>query len=142
MSEKYKNATLRLCLGISRQWMSFSNSPISLWGRLICSGSEVTVIGLLSSPTSVVFMFALPLPLPVYLGFLGIPVICQKRAVLINLFAVNDMKFLGYFHLFIVATGCPSERRPQKTLVVTGNSERIQDETTENSAWFFNVLGV
>ena len=27
-------------------------------------------------------------------------------------------------------------------LVVTGDSARIQDETTENSAWFFNVLGV
>ena len=24
----------------------------------------------------------------------------------------------------------------------TGDSARIQDETTENSAWFFNVLGV
>ena len=27
-------------------------------------------------------------------------------------------------------------------LVVTGDSARIQDETTENSAWFFNVLGI
>ena len=27
-------------------------------------------------------------------------------------------------------------------LVVTGYSARIQDETTENSAWFFNVLGI
>ena len=83
-------------------------------------GSEVTVIGLLSSPTSVVFMFALPLPLPVYLGFLGIPVIRQKRAVLINLFAVNDVKCFGYFRLFIFATGCPSERRPQKTVSCYG----------------------
>ena len=31
---------------------------------------------------------------------------------------------------------------PRRRLVVTGNSARIQDETTENSAWFFNVLGV
>ena len=30
----------------------------------------------------------------------------------------------------------------RKRLVVTGDSVRIQDETTENSAWFFNVLGV
>ena len=31
---------------------------------------------------------------------------------------------------------------PRRLLVVTGESARIQDETTENSAWFFNVLGV
>ena len=49
----------------------------------------------------------------------------------------------GYFHLSIVATGCPSERRPQKTVkVITGGSAVIQDETTESFAWFFNVLGV
>ena len=31
---------------------------------------------------------------------------------------------------------------PRGRLVVTGDSARIQDETTENSVWFFNVLGV
>ena len=31
---------------------------------------------------------------------------------------------------------------PRRRLVVTGDSARIQVETTENSAWFFNVLGV
>ena len=31
---------------------------------------------------------------------------------------------------------------PRRLLVVTGDSARIQDETTENSAWFFNVHGV
>ena len=31
---------------------------------------------------------------------------------------------------------------PRRQLVVTGDSARIQDETTENSAWFFNVLSV
>ena len=31
---------------------------------------------------------------------------------------------------------------PRLQLVVTGDSARIQDETTENSAWFFNALGV
>ena len=31
---------------------------------------------------------------------------------------------------------------PRRRLVVMGDSARIQDETTENSAWFFNVLGV
>ena len=30
----------------------------------------------------------------------------------------------------------------RRRLVVTGDSARIQDETTESSAWFFNVLGV
>ena len=47
---------------------------------------------------------------------------------------------VGYFRLFIVATGCPSERRPQKTVI--GDTARIQDETTYSSTWFFNVLGV
>ena len=31
---------------------------------------------------------------------------------------------------------------PGRLLVVAGDSARIQDETTENSVWFFNVLGV
>ena len=31
---------------------------------------------------------------------------------------------------------------PRRWLVVTGDSARIQDETVENSAWYFNVLGV
>ena len=31
---------------------------------------------------------------------------------------------------------------PRRRLVVTGDSARIQDETTENSACFFNGLGV
>ena len=31
---------------------------------------------------------------------------------------------------------------PRRRLVVTGDSTRIQDKTTESSAWFFNVLGV
>ena len=31
---------------------------------------------------------------------------------------------------------------PRRRLVVTGDSARIQDETTESSAWFFNVLDV
>ena len=30
---------------------------------------------------------------------------------------------------------------PRGRLVVTGDSARIQDETTESFAWFFNVLG-
>ena len=31
---------------------------------------------------------------------------------------------------------------PRRRLVVTGDSARIQDETTESSALLFNVLGV
>ena len=30
---------------------------------------------------------------------------------------------------------------PRRRLFVTGDSARIQYETTETSAWFFNVLG-
>ena len=30
----------------------------------------------------------------------------------------------------------------RRRLVVTGDSARIQDETTEHSVWFFSVLGV
>ena len=31
---------------------------------------------------------------------------------------------------------------PRRQLVVTGDSATLQDETNENSAWFFNILGV
>ena len=31
---------------------------------------------------------------------------------------------------------------PKRLLIVSGDSARIQDETTESSAWFFNMLGV
>ena len=44
-----------------------------------------------------------------------------------------------HFRLFIV-TDYLSDA-PRRRLVVTGDSARIQDETTENSAWFFNLLG-
>ena len=36
----------------------------------------------------------------------------------------------------------PLSDAPRRRLVVTGDSARIQDETTESSAWFFNALGV
>ena len=45
---------------------------------------------------------------------------------------------IANFRSYIVATGCPSERRPRRRLVVTGDSARIQDETTESSARFFS----
>ena len=59
-----------------------------------------------------------------------------------SMFVHLSAKEFDYFRLFIVATGCPSEWRPQKTVSCLGDSARIQDETTESSAWFFNVLGV
>ena len=31
---------------------------------------------------------------------------------------------------------------PRRRSIITGDSARIQDGTTENSVWFFNVLGV
>ena len=31
---------------------------------------------------------------------------------------------------------------PRRRLVVTVDSARIQEETTDDSAWFYNVLGV
>ena len=47
------------------------------------------------------------------------------------------------FRLFIFATGCRSEQRPKKTvIVVKGDSARRQNEISESSAWLFSVLGV
>ena len=59
--------------------------------------------------------------------------ICQTESVAI---------LVGYSCLFSVATGCPSERCPRRRLVVTGDSARIQEESTESCAWFFHLLGV
>ena len=42
-------------------------------------------------------------------------------------------EMVGDFRLFIVANGCPSQRRPQNMVSCYGDSARIQDETTENS---------
>ena len=44
-----------------------------------------------------------------------------------------------YLSLLLVAqlSGAPGKR-----LVVTWDSARIQEETTESFTWFFNVLGV
>ena len=48
------------------------------------------------------------------------------------------------FHTFILATSCPFEQNtpPRRRLVRMGDSARIQEETTESSAWFFSMLGV
>ena len=52
-----------------------------------------------------------------------------------GLWPVEQM--IGYFHLFIVATEAPRRR-----LVVTGDSARIEEKTTESSTCFFNILGL
>ena len=49
------------------------------------------------------------------------------------------------YYFFVYLSSLPVAHlsdAPRRWLVVTGDSARIQDETTENSAWFFNVLGV
>ena len=54
-----------------------------------------------------------------------------------------NIGLVGYFRLFIIAFGCPSVRQSsRRRLLVAWDSSRIQDETSEGSAWFFNVLGV
>ena len=44
--------------------------------------------------------------------------------------------------LFIALPVTHLSDAPRRRLVVKGDSARIQDETTESSAWFFNVLDV
>ena len=64
-----------------------------------------------------------------------------EEGTLFRLFVISwqILHLIDCFRLFIVVTGCNA---PRGRLVVTGDSARIQDETSENSAWFFNVLGV
>ena len=52
---------------------------------------------------------------------------------------------LGSLVIFVYLSSLPVahlSNAARRRLVVMGDSARIQDETTENSAWFFNVLGV
>ena len=52
---------------------------------------------------------------------------------------------LDYLIIFVYLSSLPVAHlndAPRRRLVVTGDSARIQDETTENSAWIFKVLGV
>ena len=54
-------------------------------------------------------------------------------------------KELNWLIIFVYLLSLPVAHlsdASRRRLVVTGDSARIQDETTENSAWFFNVLGV
>ena len=72
------------------------------------------------------------------------PSIAQSSSVLLEHLTMLLVSLLvDYYCLFIVATSRRSQQGPPgRRLVVTGDSARIQAETTENSAWFFNVLGV
>ena len=60
---------------------------------------------------------------------------------------------IHFFHLFlwcdlVISVNLSSlpvahlSDAPKRRLVVTGDSAGIQDETTESSAWFFDVVGV
>ena len=52
---------------------------------------------------------------------------------------------LSFFIISVYLSSLPVAHlsdAPRRRLVVTRDSARIQDEITENSAWFFNVLGV
>ena len=58
---------------------------------------------------------------------------------------ILQKNYIDYLIIFVYLSSLPVahlSEAPRRRLVVTGDSARIQDETTENSAWFFNVLGV
>ena len=70
-----------------------------------------------------------------------------------RLFSINRLdriikisRFFFYFgYFFVYLSSLPVAHltdAPRRWLVVTGDSARIQDETTENSAWFFDLLCV
>ena len=58
-------------------------------------------------------------------------------------FVANEKReFLVIFVYLLSLPVAHLSDAPRRRLIVTGDSARIQDEATENSAWFFNVLGV
>ena len=62
-----------------------------------------------------------------------------------NLTTKTDMLFPVTLVIFVHLLSLPVAHLsdvPRRWLVVTGDSARIQDETAQNSAWFFNVPGV
>ena len=68
--------------------------------------------------------------------------------IILHITIINIIQIFECFRVFIVATGCTSKRRPpppsppphthtpRRRLIVTGDSARIKDETTESFAWF------
>ena len=62
-----------------------------------------------------------------------------------SLVPVKHGKYMNWLVISVYLSSLPVAHlsdAPRRRLVVTGDSARIRDETTENSAWFFNVLGV
>ena len=56
----------------------------------------------------------------------------------------QEQQSVGWLVIFVYLSLQPVANlsdAPGRRLVVTGDSSRIQDETTENFARFFNVLG-
>ena len=67
------------------------------------------------------------------------------RVRIVDLFIISIGKFTIDLIISVYLSSLPVAHlsdSPRRRLVVTGDSARIQDETTENSAWFFNVLGI
>ena len=57
----------------------------------------------------------------------------------------QDISETDWLIIFVYLSSIPVAHlsdAPRRRLVFTGDSARIQDETTENSAWFFNVFVV
>ena len=51
------------------------------------------------------------------------------------------MQLVGWLVISVYLSSLPVAHMsdaPRRQLVVTGNSARMQDETTESSTWFFN----
>ena len=60
---------------------------------------------------------------------------------------LKTFRMVGKFDLiiFVYLSSLPVAHlsdAPRRRLVVSGDSARIMDETTENSTWFYNMLGV
>ena len=80
-------------------------------------------------------------------GSLSIPVLSRVKIIHWNQLAKQDplMTKTGWLVSFVYLWSLPVAHlsdAPRRRLVVTGNSARIQDETTENSTWFFNMVDV
>ena len=84
----------------------------------------ITVEELNTRQKKILRMFSLPLILPFHLRY--------PQNVRFGVISVY-LSPLPVMHL---------DDAPRRRLVVKGDSARIQDETTESSALFFNVLGV
>ena len=65
----------------------------------------------------------------------------EKEKMLVRLWRFHRSTIMAISHyLSFLPVAHPSDTHKRR-LVVTGDSARIQDETNESSAWFYNVLG-